>query len=65
LTLDLKKVLNLKEDKKTKTIEPKIKNKLSEYFGILFDPKFTFDSFVAGANNNFAFSAAKAVADNP
>lgn len=65
LTLDLKKVLNLKEDKKAKTIEPKIKNKLSEYFGILFDPKFTFDTFVAGANNNFAFSAAKAVAQNP
>lgn len=65
LVLDLKKVLNLKEDKKAKTIEPKIKNKLSEFFGILFDPKFTFDTFVAGANNNFAFSAAKAVADNP
>ena len=57
--------MNLKEDKKAKTIEPKIKNKLSEYFGILFDPKFTFDTFVAGATNNFAYSAAKAVADNP
>jgi len=65
LVPDLKKLLNLKEDKKAKTIEPKIKNKLSEYFGILFDPKFTFDTFVAGANNNFAFSAAKAVADHP
>jgi len=65
LVPDLKKLLNLKEDKKAKTIEPKIKNKLSEYFGILFDPKFTFDSFVAGANNNFAYSAAKAVANNP
>ena len=65
LVPDLKKLLNLKEDKKAKTIEPKIKNKLSEYFGILFDPKFTFDTFVAGANNNFAFSAAKAVAQNP
>ncbi len=65
LVSDLKKLLNLKEDKKAKTIEPKIKNKLSEYFGILFDPKFTFDTFVAGATNNFAYSAAKAVADNP
>ena len=65
LVPDLKKLLNLKEDKKAKTIEPKIKNKLSEYFGILFDPKFTFDNFVAGANNNFAYSAAKAVASNP
>ena len=65
LVPDLKKLLNLKEDKKAKTIEPKIKNKLSEFFGILFEPKFTFDTFVAGANNNFAFSAAKAVADHP
>ena len=65
LVPDLKKLLNLKEDKKSKTIEPKIKNKLSEFFGILFEPKFTFDTFVAGANNNFAFSAAKAVAQNP
>jgi len=65
LTADLKKLLNLKENKKEKTIEPKVINKLSEFFGILFDPAFTFQNFVAWANNQFAFSAAKAVADNP
>lgn len=65
LTADLKKILNLKENKKEHTIEPKIKNKLSEFFGILFDPIYSFENFVAWANNNFAFSAAKAVADNP
>ena len=31
----------------------------------MFDPTYTFDTFVAGANNQFAFSAAKAVAENP
>ena len=65
LTADLKKLLNLKENKREHTIEPKIKNKLSEFFGILFDPIYNFENFVAGANNNFAFSAAKAVAENP
>lgn len=65
LVADLKKLLQLKENKREHTIEPKIKNKLSEFFGILFDPAFSFENFVAGANNNFAFSAAKAVADNP
>ena len=33
--------------------------------GITFDPKYTFDTFVVGAHDNFAFSAAKAVAENP
>ena len=65
LTTDLKKLLNLKENKKEHTIEPKIKNKLSEFFGILFDPIYSFENFVAWANNNFAFSAAKAVSENP
>lgn len=65
LTTDLKRLLKLKENKKEHTIEPKIKNKLSHFFGILFDPIFSFENFVAGANNNFAFSAAKAVSENP
>ena len=30
-----------------------------------FNPKNTFDTFVVGANNNFAFAAAKAVAETP
>ena len=32
---------------------------------LLFNPKNTFDSFVVGANNNFSFAAAKAVAEAP
>ncbi|MCK9467436.1 MAG: chromosomal replication initiator protein DnaA, partial [Candidatus Absconditabacterales bacterium] len=65
LTTDLKKLLQLKENKKEHTIEPKIKNKLFEFFGILFDPIYNFENFIVGANNNFAFSAAKAVSENP
>ncbi|MEJ0088497.1 MAG: DnaA/Hda family protein [Limisphaerales bacterium] len=30
-----------------------------------FNPKNTFDSFVVGNNNNFAYAAAKAVAEAP
>ncbi len=33
--------------------------------GSLINPKFTFDSFVVGSSNEFIYSAAKAVADQP
>ena len=67
LLVDLKKLLHIKETKQSElTIEKKtIKHDLSEFFGILFDPKFTFDTFVVWATNNIAFSAAKAVTANP
>ncbi len=67
LLVDLKKLLNIKEIKNTELTSEKktIKHELSEFFGILFDPKFTFDSFVVWATNNIAFSASKAVAAKP
>jgi len=48
LLLDLKKLLNIKDIKKSELREEKksLKTELSEFFGILFDPKFTFDTFV-------------------
>jgi len=48
LLVDLKKLLNIKEIKKSELSAEKksIKYELSEFFGILFDPKFTFDTFV-------------------
>ena len=48
LLLDLKKLLNVKETKRTQiAVENRtIKQELSEFFGILFDPKFSFDTFV-------------------
>lgn len=42
-----------------------MKNTLSEYFGILFDPNHSFDTFIVGEHNRFAFSAAKAAAEDP
>ena len=36
-----------------------------EIRGSLINPKFTFDSFVVGSSNEFIYSAAKAVADQP
>lgn len=67
LLIDLKKLLHIKETKASElSVEKKtIKSELSEFFGILFDPKFTFDTFVVWATNNIAFSAAKAVTANP
>jgi len=67
LLCNLKKVLNIQSTKKiaSKKLQQSMKDELSSYFGILFDPLFRFDSFVAGATNNFAFSAAKAVSENP
>jgi len=48
LLIDLKKLLHIKETKHSElTVEKKtIKRELSEFFGILFDPKFTLDTFV-------------------
>jgi len=67
LLIDLKKLLHIKETKHSElTVEKKtIKRELSEFFGILFDPKFTLDTFVVWATNNIAFSAAKAITAQP
>ncbi|MEI6118774.1 MAG: hypothetical protein WCP92_06190 [bacterium] len=48
LLLDIKKLLHIKEIPKTElTLEKNtLKRELSEFFGILFDSKFTFDTFV-------------------
>lgn len=66
---DLKKLLNITEKKKTPAVwaslTQNIKAELNQHFGILFDPSYRFESFIAGANNQFAFSAAKAVAEAP
>ena len=65
LLIDLWKLLNIKSKTTTKKdLEPSEKV-LYDYFWILFDPSFRFDNFIAWSNNQFAYSAAKAVADNP
>lgn len=67
LLINLSTLLNIKETEKKKSepISKSLKDELYDYFWILFDPSFRFDNFIAGSNNQFAFSAAKAVAENP
>ncbi len=67
LLIDLWELLNIKQKKgkNNDQIPNSIKNELYDYFWILFDPSFRFDNFIAWSNNQFAYSAAKAVADNP
>lgn len=67
LLINLWDLLNIKvtEKKTSEPISKSLKDELYDYFGILFDPSFRFDNFIAWANNQFAFSAAKAVAENP
>ena len=73
LLLDLKSFLNIQSPKKEKKsdsrvsspLNPSIKSELNQYFGILFLPEYRFNTFVAGATNQMAFAAAKAVATAP
>ncbi len=68
--LDLPQVLNVKEKKisskaASNPITPTIAKQLKEYFGIIFDPRYLFDTFIAGSANELAFAAAHSVAQNP
>jgi len=49
---------------KAKPVEP-AHERASTNGDLLFNPKNTFDTFVVGGNNDFAFAAAKAVAEAP
>jgi len=67
LLINLWELLNI-EPVKSKEKDPVWKSltyELKNYFWILFDPYFRFDNFIAWANNQLAFSSAKAVAENP
>jgi len=67
LLLNLKKLLNIKESNisEWEKRHENMKQEFSDYLWILFDPNFRFDNFIIWSHNNFAFSAAKAVSDNP
>ncbi len=49
---------------KTKVVEPAMDRSFANG-DLHFNPKNTFDTFVVGNNNNFAYAAAKAVAETP
>ncbi|MEW6600131.1 MAG: chromosomal replication initiator protein DnaA [Nitrospirota bacterium] len=61
------KVFDKKEDPVIKKIETKQENRRAKLAsrGIFLNPKFTFDTFVVGASNQFAHAASRAIADAP
>lgn len=65
LLINLKNILNIKDDLKSVVLSPSVKHDLVDHFGILFDPIFRFDNFIVWSNATIAFSAAKAVVDQP
>ncbi len=67
LLIDLWDLLNIKtpSPKSPDDLWKSLKDKLYDYFWILLDPFLRFDNFIVWSNNQFAFSAAKAVAETP
>lgn len=56
------------EDEKQDNIQPKVfepEAQIAKAGAIQFNPKYTFDSFVVGKSNQFAYAAARAVAEKP
>ncbi|RJQ48970.1 MAG: chromosomal replication initiator protein DnaA [Nitrospiraceae bacterium] len=61
------KVYEKKEDPALRKIETRQENRRAKLAnrGIFLNPKFTFETFVVGASNQFAHAAARAVAESP
>lgn len=64
LQVDLKEMM-WTTSKKEEKIDSGTKQTLTDYFGILFDPKYKFDNFVVWWYNELAYSAAMQVAQHP
>lgn len=56
-----------KEDRSVKRMDARLESRKSKLAtrGIFLNPKYTFTNFVTGQSNQFAFAAAKAVAESP
>ena len=66
LQIEVKKHLSWSlETKQTPVMDPRTTTALSNYFGILFEKKYTFNNFVIWANSELAASAAQAIAEQP
>lgn len=69
LQTDINKLLWIKTNKQTistkKYIDSSTKEKLKDFFGVLFDSRYQFEKFIIGENNKLAYSAAKQVSENP
>lgn len=64
LQVDLKKIFWVKETKQLR-LDDGTTEKLKEFFWVLFDSKYKFENFIAGANSELAFSASQAVSQKP
>lgn len=64
LQINVKTILGVIE-KKQQELDPVTKEKLSDFFWNLFDPKFRFDNFVVWSNSQLAYSACQQVSENP
>ncbi len=65
LQIDLKQLLKIEEKIVSPLLDESTKTKLTSYFGILFEPAYTFDNFVMWANSELAHSAAMAISKDP
>ena len=66
LLVDLKKILNITDrPEREMKIDTKTKKTFTDQFGIMFDEKFTFETFIAGSSSKMAFSAAQKTAEKP
>jgi len=70
LQIELKKYLRTTietkiQEKQSKNESPLKASWLDEYFGILFEKKYSFDNYVIGSTNELAASAGKAIAEKP
>ncbi len=65
LHISLKKYLTESTETKTPTLDVQTTNTLTDYFGILFEKKYTFENFVVWSTNELAAWAAQAIAEKP
>jgi chromosomal replication initiator protein len=49
----------------SRRLDTNTKSILVEFFGIMFEPKFTFDKLIVGSHNQLAYAAARSVAEAP
>ncbi|UFX83447.1 chromosomal replication initiator protein DnaA [Candidatus Absconditicoccus praedator] len=67
LQINIQKILGTNNKKNTppENIDKKTKEKLKNFFGILFDQRYKFENFVVGGSNQLAYSASKKISESP
>lgn len=67
LQINIQKILGTNNKKNTppENIDKKTKEKLKNFFGILFDQRYKFENFVVWWSNQLAYSASKKISESP